>query len=220
MATSSNLDNLAKIGKLKVEPPSQVEIDGLFVRYDAIEAVPMTEMAFSLFTSIPPRISRLGADGGTEIGPEYQRHCVQSWVRAGFKVVSVNPPAEAAEVEAMGLPVEVMSTDANGKQGVWVVPNPYRGYARLRDRPSSWDLTPNASDPTGTHIDFLGLPPGPWTIRVYTVSGDLVQTIKLAEQIMGRGSERVRPPRLPLTAERRAAVTALVNKAAAARPAA
>ena len=47
---------------------------------------------------------------------------------------------------------------------------------------------------------------------------DLVQTIKLAEQIMGRGSERVRPPRLPLTADRRAAVTALVNKAAAARP--
>jgi 1-pyrroline-4-hydroxy-2-carboxylate deaminase len=49
---------------------------------------------------------------------------------------------------------------------------------------------------------------------------DLVQTIKLAEQITGRGSERVRPPRLALSAERRAAVTALVNKAAAARPAA
>jgi 1-pyrroline-4-hydroxy-2-carboxylate deaminase len=48
---------------------------------------------------------------------------------------------------------------------------------------------------------------------------DLVQTIKLAEQIMGRGSERVRPPRLPLSSERRAAVAALVNKAAATRPA-
>jgi 4-hydroxy-tetrahydrodipicolinate synthase len=48
---------------------------------------------------------------------------------------------------------------------------------------------------------------------------DLVQTIKLAEQIMGRGSERVRLPRLPLTGERRAAVAAMVNKAAAARPA-
>jgi 4-hydroxy-tetrahydrodipicolinate synthase len=48
---------------------------------------------------------------------------------------------------------------------------------------------------------------------------DLVQTIKLAEQIMGRGSERVRPPRLPLTGDRRAAVAAMVNKAAAARPA-
>jgi 4-hydroxy-tetrahydrodipicolinate synthase len=47
---------------------------------------------------------------------------------------------------------------------------------------------------------------------------DLVQSIKLAEQIMGRGSERVRPPRLVLSGDRRAAVTAMVNKAAAARP--
>jgi 1-pyrroline-4-hydroxy-2-carboxylate deaminase len=47
---------------------------------------------------------------------------------------------------------------------------------------------------------------------------DLVQSIKLAEQIMGRGCERVRPPRLPLTGERRAAVTAMVTKAAATRP--
>jgi len=48
---------------------------------------------------------------------------------------------------------------------------------------------------------------------------DLVQTIKLAEQILGRGSERVRPPRLPLSKERRAAVTVMVNKAAVTRPA-
>ena len=48
---------------------------------------------------------------------------------------------------------------------------------------------------------------------------DLVQTIKLAEQIMGRGSERVRPPRLTLSDARRAAVTAMVKKAAASRPA-
>ena len=47
---------------------------------------------------------------------------------------------------------------------------------------------------------------------------DLVQSIKLAEQIMGRGSERVRPPRLPLAGERRAAVTALVERARATRP--
>jgi 1-pyrroline-4-hydroxy-2-carboxylate deaminase len=47
---------------------------------------------------------------------------------------------------------------------------------------------------------------------------DLVQAIKLAEQIMGRGVERVRMPRLPLTGARRADVTALVEKAAAARP--
>ncbi|MGH8137006.1 MAG: dihydrodipicolinate synthase family protein [Steroidobacteraceae bacterium] len=47
---------------------------------------------------------------------------------------------------------------------------------------------------------------------------DLVQSIKLAEQLMGRGSELVRPPRLPLAAERRAAVETMVKKAAAGRP--
>nr|WP_243853815.1 dihydrodipicolinate synthase family protein [Sphingopyxis panaciterrae] len=47
---------------------------------------------------------------------------------------------------------------------------------------------------------------------------DLVQSIKLAEEIMGRGSERVRPPRLPLTGERRAAVIAMVEEAARTRP--
>jgi 4-hydroxy-tetrahydrodipicolinate synthase len=48
---------------------------------------------------------------------------------------------------------------------------------------------------------------------------DLVQSIKLAEQLLGRGSERVRPPRLPLAGERRSQVTALVERARATRPA-
>lgn len=48
---------------------------------------------------------------------------------------------------------------------------------------------------------------------------DLVQSIKLAEQVMGRGSERVLPPRLALEGERRAEVIALVEQAAATRPA-
>ncbi|WP_377275455.1 dihydrodipicolinate synthase family protein [Rhizobium sp. R86522] len=47
---------------------------------------------------------------------------------------------------------------------------------------------------------------------------DLVQSIKLAEQIMGRGSERVRMPRMPLQGARRAEVTDMVEKAAATRP--
>jgi 4-hydroxy-tetrahydrodipicolinate synthase len=47
---------------------------------------------------------------------------------------------------------------------------------------------------------------------------DLVQSIKLAEQIMGRGSERVRAPRLPLEGARRAEVIAMVERAAATRP--
>lgn len=47
---------------------------------------------------------------------------------------------------------------------------------------------------------------------------DLVQSIKLAEAIMGRGSERVRPPRHPLAGARREAVVAMVERAAATRP--
>ncbi len=47
---------------------------------------------------------------------------------------------------------------------------------------------------------------------------DLVQSIKLAEQIMGRGSEHVRMPRLPLAGARRAQVIAMVEEAAATRP--
>ncbi|MEG3175767.1 dihydrodipicolinate synthase family protein [Sphingomonas sp. RB3P16] len=47
---------------------------------------------------------------------------------------------------------------------------------------------------------------------------DLVQSIKLAEEVMGRGSERVLPPRYPLIGERRAEVIAMVEKAAATRP--
>jgi 1-pyrroline-4-hydroxy-2-carboxylate deaminase len=47
---------------------------------------------------------------------------------------------------------------------------------------------------------------------------DLVQSIKLAEAVMGRGSERVRPPRWPLEGARRVAVTAMVERAKTTRP--
>lgn len=47
----------------------------------------------------------------------------------------------------------------------------------------------------------------------------LVQCIKLAEQIMGRGSEMVRAPRLRLEGAERAEVERLVQHAAASRPA-
>ena len=47
---------------------------------------------------------------------------------------------------------------------------------------------------------------------------DLVHTIKLAEQLMGRGSERLRRPRLPLGSVRRAEVQSLVEQAVRTRP--
>lgn len=47
---------------------------------------------------------------------------------------------------------------------------------------------------------------------------DLVQSIKLAEQVMGRGSERVRMPRMVLSGARRADVIARVERCAQLRP--
>jgi len=69
--------------------------------------------------------------------------------------------------------VSPQTTIGTGKQ-VWVVPNPYRGVRTIGERASAWDLTPSATDPTGTHIDFFGMPAGRWTIRIFTISGDLV----------------------------------------------
>jgi len=91
----------------------------------------------------------------------------------GASAVELN--GRHAAIEAEG--VEPQSA-ANKQHSVWVVPNPYRGVRNIQDRPSAWDLTPNASDPTGTHIDFLGLPDGTWTIKIYTLAGDLVQTLR------------------------------------------
>jgi 1-pyrroline-4-hydroxy-2-carboxylate deaminase len=48
---------------------------------------------------------------------------------------------------------------------------------------------------------------------------DLVQCIKLCEQLMGRGTELTRPPRLPLDAAERAQIEAIMGKALATRPA-
>lgn len=53
---------------------------------------------------------------------------------------------------------------------VWVVPNPFRGSA-------GWDRQPTLGDPLPRHIDFMGLPSGRSTIRIWTVAGDLVAQI-------------------------------------------
>jgi len=53
----------------------------------------------------------------------------------------------------------------------WVVPNPYRAHA-------AWERQAVPGDVFTRHIDFMGLPDGRCTIRIYTLAGDLVQTIE------------------------------------------
>ncbi|HEV2105228.1 MAG TPA: hypothetical protein VGU27_05810, partial [Candidatus Eisenbacteria bacterium] len=57
-----------------------------------------------------------------------------------------------------------------GSGGVWVVPNPFRAHA-------PWDRQPVAGDAFGRHLDFFGLPAARSTIRIWTLAGDLVQTL-------------------------------------------
>ncbi|HEY6195237.1 MAG TPA: hypothetical protein VI504_09365 [Candidatus Eisenbacteria bacterium] len=101
-------------------------------------------------------------------------YSVSAFDSTGFGGGKVELNGRRAAVEAEGV---VPQSGTNLNRGVWVVPNPYRGLRAIQDRPSAWDLTPNASDPTGTHIDFLGLPGGKWSIKIFTLSGDLVVTL-------------------------------------------
>jgi hypothetical protein len=41
----------------------------------------------------------------------------------------------------------------------------------------AWTLSPNNDDPTGIKVEFRNLPMSMGTIRIYTVAGDLVQTL-------------------------------------------
>ena len=102
-------------------------------------------------------------------------YSVSAFDSTGAGTFKVELNGRRSAVEAEGIVPQIGTAAAS--RGVWVVPNPYRGLRAIQDRPSAWDLTPNASDPTGTHIDFFGLPGGKWTIKIFTLSGDLVVTL-------------------------------------------
>jgi hypothetical protein len=54
--------------------------------------------------------------------------------------------------------------------GAWVVPNPYRERA-------PWERQAVPGDAFTRHVDFMGLPKSRCRIRIYTLAGDLVQTL-------------------------------------------
>lgn len=56
---------------------------------------------------------------------------------------------------------------------IYVVPNPV-----TRENMAPWLLQPNNSDPSGEKCEFRNLPRCVSTVRIYTISGDLVQTLR------------------------------------------
>jgi hypothetical protein len=116
----------------------------------------------------------------------YSVTAFDSTVKDG-KTTELTSRRSAVEADAV-VPQAGVDTLTSGKH-VWVVPNPYRGERAINDRPSAWDLTPNASDPTGTHVDFMGLPRGDWRIKIFTVSGDFVAELNAHDGV----NESIRP---------------------------
>jgi len=55
---------------------------------------------------------------------------------------------------------------------IYVVPNPATTQSM-----QPWTLSPNNEDPTGIKVEFRNLPSDKGTIRIYTLSGDLVKEI-------------------------------------------
>ncbi len=95
--------------------------------------------------------------------------------------VYVELASSPAAVEAEGVrPMWGAVQSGDWRDKVFVVPNPWRGSAE-------WDLTPSNADPTGSHIDFAGLPAKPCDVRIFTLAGDLVQTLQ-HDGSSGRGT--------------------------------
>ncbi len=67
---------------------------------------------------------------------------------------------------------DAQTVEEYDEREVYVVPNPV-----TRDRIDPWRMSPNNSDPTGIKCEFHNLPRCRNTVRIYTVAGDLVQTL-------------------------------------------
>jgi hypothetical protein len=105
---------------------------------------------------------------------------VHFYAVTAFGITSIKNPVtgEDEEIELAGQPAAVeaevviprwAAQDGVDCDAITVVPNPYRGGAE-------WDLVPSERDPTGTKIAFTHLPNEVATLRIYTMSGDLVQS--------------------------------------------
>jgi len=107
-------------------------------------------------------------------------YAVTAFDSSGRGTLRSSYESRRAALEADGVvPQDQWSSTRNGGNP-YVVPNPYRGR-------SDWDLEPSAADPTGTHVDFLNLPAGWSSLRIFTLNGDLVQEIRTTDvQTNGR----------------------------------
>ncbi|MFC1547880.1 hypothetical protein ACFL5M_05070 [Candidatus Neomarinimicrobiota bacterium] len=114
----------------------------------------------------------VGAEAG--LAYKYQDKDVLKGFTYYYAVTSfddgLTPIGELETSRGAGMPVIVAAPTADGLDDVAVVPNPYLGSA-------IWDHVPTYDQQWWSQIQFINLPDGETTIKIYTLSGDLVDTI-------------------------------------------
>jgi hypothetical protein len=127
----------------------------------------------------------LGYDGGRQYY-RYIDHDVKNGLPYFYAVVAYEPLYSMGKPKGMGrvdspygnfvyaMPrSNAQEADDFKETNVYVVPNPVTAAAM-----APWNFEPNNADPSGEKAEFRNLPKCESTVRIFTISGDLVQTLR------------------------------------------
>jgi hypothetical protein len=174
--------NLGLVGSLNASRASAVWFDGEYLNLFAavLDSVPVGGSELQAHCDVGRYfyVDTMGLKNGMIY--VYDVTPYSCWYESGEYMELTTQPA-ALEAEGVR-PSWSAVTSGDWRSQVRVVPNPWHGGA-------DWDLIPSDADPTGTHIDFAYLPDRECTIRIYSLSGDLVQILE-HDGSRGRGTAR------------------------------
>jgi hypothetical protein len=181
-------------GGFQYEPLQQVEGRELLLKafeenlyYDPLGKVPcppgVTEAECDTFETLARW--NLGYDGGRQYY-QYIDHNVKNGMPYFYSVIAYEPLYFMGKPKGMGrvdspyanfvyaMPrSEAQEAENFVETDVYVVPNPV-----TRQAMAPWTFEPNNADPSGEKAEFRNLPKCWTTVRIFTVAGDLVQTLR------------------------------------------
>jgi hypothetical protein len=156
------------------------------LRYDPLSRVPAPPGITGTERDTLEALARwnLGYDGGRRYY-RYEDSSVKNGLPYFYAVVAYDHVYSGGKPSGVGLvdtPIanfvyvvprsEAQTAEEFREEEVYVVPNPVTS-ANI----APWRLEPNNLDPTGEKLEFRNLPKCRCTVRIYTVAGDLVQTL-------------------------------------------
>jgi hypothetical protein len=183
-----------KYGGFKYEPLAQIEHRDAFIRsfeqiikYDPLGPIPCPPGLTDEECDTVEALARwnLGYEGGRQYY-QYVDRDVKNGMPYFYSVVAYDHT-----FDAKGRPYRVgehdypysnfryvvpqsstQNANAFREEDVYVVPNPVTAASM-----AAWTLGPMNADPSGEKLEFRNLPRCRSTVRIYTVAGDLVQTL-------------------------------------------